>query len=312
LIERSDILIENFRPGTLDRLGLGYEALHALYPRLIYCSISGYGHTGPRRSEPGYDVIVQAESGVMSVTGSPEGPPFKMGISIADITAGTYAVQGILAALYQREKTGEGQKIDISLLDSMVSTLTYQAGIYFATGQTPQRMGNRHPSIVPYETFEASDGYFNLGVANDGQWHRLCESMGLADLAADPRFTSVALRVKNYEILRPCLASLFLSQPVQYWLDLLRKARIPCGQVRTVAEALEDPQLQARNMILDLDHPKVGPMRMTGTPIKLSAADDSMNATPPPTHGQHNREVFCHLLGLSAAELESLRREEVI
>jgi crotonobetainyl-CoA:carnitine CoA-transferase CaiB-like acyl-CoA transferase len=312
LIERSDILIENFRPGTLDRLGLGYEALHALYPRLIYCSISGYGHTGPRRSEPGYDVIVQAESGVMSVTGSPEGPPFKMGISIADITAGTYAVQGILAALYQREKTGEGQKIDISLLDSMVSTLTYQAGIYFATGQPPRRMGNRHPSIVPYETFEASDGYFNLGVANDGQWHRLCESMGLTDLASDPRFTSVALRVKNYEVLRPCLASLFLSQPVQYWLDLLRKARIPCGQVRTVAEALEDPQLQARNMILDLDHPKVGRMRVTGTPLKLSAADDSMNATPPPTHGQHNREVFCHLLGLSAAELESLRREEVI
>jgi crotonobetainyl-CoA:carnitine CoA-transferase CaiB-like acyl-CoA transferase len=312
LIERSDILIENFRPGTLDRLGLGYEALHALYPRLIYCSISGYGHTGPRRSEPGYDVIVQAESGVMSVTGSPEGPPFKMGISIADITAGTYAVQGILAALYQREKTGEGQKVDISLLDSMVSTLTYQAGIYFATGQTPRRMGNRHPSIVPYETFEASDGYFNLGVANDGQWHRLCESMGLADLASDPRFTSVALRVKNYEVLRPCLASLFLSQPVQYWLDLLRKARIPCGQVRSVAEALEDPQLQARNMILDLDHPKVGRMRVTGTPIKLSAADDSMNAMPPPTHGQHNREVFCRLLGLSAAELESLRREEVI
>ena len=312
LIERSDILIENFRPGTLDRLALGYEALHAVYPRLIYCSISGYGHTGPRRSEPGYDVIIQAESGVMSVTGSPDGPPFKMGISIADITAGTYAVQGILAALYQREKTGEGQKIDISLLDSMVSTLTYQAGIYFATGQTPQRMGNRHPSIVPYETFEASDGYFNLGVANDGQWHRLCESMGLADLASDPRFTSVALRVKNHEILRPCLASLFLGQPVQYWLDLLRKARIPCGQVRTVAEALEDPQLQARNMILDLDHPKVGHMRVTGTPIKLSAADDSMKATPPPTHGQHNREVFCHLLGLSAAELESLRREEVI
>ena len=167
-------------------LGLGYEALHDRYPRLIYCSISGYGHTGPRRSEPGYDVIIQAESGVMSVTGSPEGPPFKMGISIADITAGTYAVQGILAALYQREKTGAGQKVDISLLDSMVSTLTYQAGIYFATGQTPQRMGNRHPSIVPYETFEASDGYFNLGVANDGQWQRLCDSIGLADLASDP------------------------------------------------------------------------------------------------------------------------------
>jgi crotonobetainyl-CoA:carnitine CoA-transferase CaiB-like acyl-CoA transferase len=311
LIERSDILIENFRPGTMDRLGLGYEALHAAYPRLIYCSISGYGHTGPRRSEPGYDVIIQAESGVMSVTGSPEGPPFKMGISIADITAGTYAVQGILAALYQREKTGEGQKIDISLLDSMVSTLTYQAGIYFATGQTPQRLGNRHPSIVPYETFEASDGYFNLGVANEGQWHRLCGSMGLADLASDPRFASVALRVKNYEALRPWLASLFRSRPVHYWLDLLRNAGIPCGQVRTVAQALEDPQLRARNMILDLDHPKAGRMRVTGTPIKLSGGD-SIKPTAPPTHGQHNREVFCDLLGLSAAELESLRREEVI
>ena len=311
LVQRSDILIENFRPGTLDRAGLGYEALHDRYPRLIYCSISGYGHTGPRRSEPGYDVIIQAESGVMSVTGAPEGQPFKMGISIADITAGTYAVQGILAALYQREKTGAGQRVDISLLDSMVSTLTYQAGIYFATGQTPQRMGNRHPSIVPYETFEASDGYFNLGVANDGQWQRLCDSIGLADLASDPRFASIALRVQNHETLHPFLAALFRSQSVQHWLGLLRKAGIPCGQVRTVAQALEDPQLQARDMILDLDHPKAGRVRVTGTPIKLSEVE-SIKATAPPTHGQHNRKVFCDLLGLPAAELESLRSEGII
>src|SRR5213594_1485449 len=221
LLELSDILIENFRPGALEKIGLGYEGTHKLHPRLIYCSISGYGHTGPRRMEPGYDVIIQGESGVMSVTGAPDGPPFKMGISIADITCGMYAAQGILAALYQREKTGKGQKIDIALLDSMVSTLTYQAGIFFATGQAPQRMGNRHPSIVPYETFEASDGFFNLGVANDSQWLTLCAALGSRELAEDARFASVALRVKNYEDLRSRLDTILRAKSDSLLLNIL-------------------------------------------------------------------------------------------
>lgn len=311
LLDRSDVLIENFRPGALDRIGFGYETLRTGYPRLIYCSISGYGHTGPRRSEPGYDVTIQAESGVMSVTGAPDGPPYKMGVSIADITSGMYAVQGILAALYHREKTGQGQRIDISLLDSMVSTLTYQSGIYFATGKSPKRMGNRHPSIVPYETFAARDGYFNLGVANENQWLLLCEVLGLAELKSDPRFSSMELRVQNYEALRSILAPILECNTVAHWLDLLRKAGIPCGEVRSVSKALEDPQLRAREMILELHHSKAGPIRVTGSPIKMSAAN-SLNPSPPPMRGEHNREVFCGLLGLSESELEDLKRDQVI
>ncbi|PYU93661.1 MAG: formyl-CoA transferase [Acidobacteria bacterium] len=308
LLELSDILIENFRPGALEKIGLGYEGTHKLHPRLIYCSISGYGHTGPRRMEPGYDVIIQGESGVMSVTGAPDGPPFKMGISIADITCGMYAVQGILAALYHRERTGEGQKLDIALLDSMVSTLTYQAGIYFATGQTPRRMGNRHPSIAPYETFGASDGHFNLGIANDTQWRTFCAATGLE---SDPRFATIPLRVQNYDALRAQLDSVFRQKPVSYWIETFRKAGLPCGEVRNVPAALGDPQLRARNMILEMQHPRAGAIRVTGSPIKMSATD-TFAASAPPVLGEHNRDVFCGLLGLSGEELEELQREQVI
>ena len=311
LLERSDIFIENFRAGVLDRQGLGYEALAKIHPRLIYCSVSGYGHTGPRSAEPGFDVIIQGESGVMSVTGDSLGPPYKVGVSIADITTGMYAVQGILAALYQREHTGKGQKVDVALLDSMVSTLTYQAGIYFGTGGTPQRMGNRHPSIVPYETFEASDRFFNIGVTNESLWHRFCEALELEGLESHPLYASVALRVKNYDTLQPKLAALFKDQPAAHWLERLHKAGVPCGEVRTVAQALEEPQLRAREMILELNHPKSGRIRVTGSPIKMSAAG-SLSATPPPMHGQHNREVYCGLLGLSVEEVQALKREKVI
>ena len=311
LLARADFLVENFRPGALDRLGLGFEHLHTRLPRLIYCSISGYGHTGPRRAEPGYDVIIQGESGVMSVTGSPDGPPTKMGVSIADITAGMYAVQGILAALYQREATGRGQKVDIALLDSMVSTLTYQAGIYFATGRTPRRMGNRHPSIVPYETFEASDGCFNLGTANQAQWETFCAAAGLPELLGDPRFATVALRVGNYEALRARLDAEFRKKTVAHWLLLLRGAGLPCGEVRTVPQALADPQLAARGMILELEHPKAGRIRQTASPLKLSAAGAS-RASAPPLRAQHNAEVYGRILGLPEEEIDALGREEVI
>ena len=311
LLERSDVVIENFRAGVLDRLGLGYEVLAKARPRLIYCSITGYGHTGPRSAEPGFDAIIQGESGVMSVTGDPKGPPFKVGVSLADITTGMYAVQGILAALYQRESTGKGQKIDVALLDSMISTLTFQGGIYFGTGRTPQRMGNRHPSIVPYETFEAADGFVTVGVTNESLWHRFCEALGLESLENDPRFGSVELRVKNYDTLRPALAAHLLRQPVAHWLEALRKAGVPCGEVRTVSQALAEPQLRARGMILELDHPKAGRIRVTGSPIKMSAVD-SLSAAAPPTLGQHNREVYCGILGLSEDELDRLRRDEII
>ncbi len=311
LLERSDILVENFRTGTLDRIGLGYEALAPKYPRLIYCSISGYGHTGPRGPEPGYDAIIQGESGVMSVTGASNGPPYKVGVSIADLATGMYAVQGILAALYQRQSTGEGQKIDLALLDSMVSLLTYQSGIFFGTGQAPRRMGNRHPSIVPYETFEAADGYFTIGVTNDPQWRRFCEALELEDLEQDERYIDVPHRVKNYDTLRGQLASLFLQKPVRHWLGKLRMTGIPCGEVRTVAQALEEPQLKARDMIVELEHPKAGRIRATGLPIKMSGTRPRKPG-PPPTLGQHNREVFCGILGLEEKEFESLKSEGIV
>lgn len=311
LLDRADILIENFRAGTLDRQGLGYEALSGKYPRLIYCSITGYGHTGPRRQEPGFDVVIQGESGLMSVTGPTEGPPYKVGASIADIIAGMYAVQGILSALYQRERSGRGQKIDVALLDSTVSALTYQSAIYFMTGRTPQRMGNRHPSIAPYETFEAADGYFTLAVTTNPHWHLFCEVAGFTDLENDPRYLEVQDRVANYESLRESLAGKFRQKPVAYWLAHIRGAGIPCGEVRTVAQALEDPHLAARGMILELQHPKAGRIRITGSPINMPAAA-AVEATPPPTHGQHNRQVFCGMLGLSDEEFELLARDQVI
>lgn len=311
LIARSDILFENFRPGTLERSGLGYAELHARYPGLIYCSISGYGHTGPRRAEPGYDVIIQGESGVMSVTGPENGLPHKVGVSIADIVSGMYAVQGVLAALCERDRTGEGQKVDIALLDCMVSTLTYQAGIHFATGSTPRRMGNRHPSIVPYETFEASDGCFNLGAANDQQFQQVCKVVGLPELGSDPRFSTVSLRVENYPDLRAILGASFRKQTVAHWLRLLRASGVPCGEVRDVAQALADPQLVARHMIMEIDHPTAGRIRVTGSPIKLSEMEQP-EPSPPPMHGEHNRKVYGEILGLSQSEQESLRRDGVI
>jgi len=311
LIARSDVLFENFRPGTLARLGIGYEDLRLQRPRLIYCSISGYGQDGPRSSEPGYDVIIQGESGVMSVTGPEDGLPHKVGVSIADIVSGMYAVQGVLAALCERERTGRGQKVDIALLDCMVSTLTYQAGIHFATAETPRRMGNRHPSIDPYETFEASDGFFNLGAANDPQFRAVCSVIGLPELGDEPRFLTVSSRVENHAPLHEILDSSFRKERVAHWLRLLRQAGVPCGEVRDVAQALSEPQLKAREMILELEHPRAGRMRVTGSPIKLSEMEKP-RATPPPMLGEHNRRVYCEILGLSDNEFEELQAAKVI
>ena len=311
LLENADVLVENFRPGALEKVGMDFDQIQERFPRLVYCSISGYGHSGPRRPEPGYDVVIQGESGVMSLTGDAAGPGFKMGVSIADITCGLYAVQGILAALYCRKSTGRGQKIDVSLLDCMVSTLTYQAGIYFAEERSPIRMGNRHPSIVPYETFEAADGVFNLGIANEKQWKLFCEVIDRPDLKDDPRFVDIPSRVRNHGALLDQLAPIFRTAPLAHWLQLFRSSKLPCGEVRTVAQALEEPQLRERGMILELEHPVAGRIRTIGSPIKLSDAAPSKTAAPP-LAGQHNEEVYGRVLGLKREEIESLKQEGVI
>ncbi len=311
LLTRADVLIENFRPGAMERLGFGYEAAAAWNPRLIYCSISGFGQTGPDALRPGYDLIVQGESGVMSLTGFPEGPPCKVGLSIADIIAGMYAVQGIAFALYAREKTGRGQRIDVALLDGMISFLTYQAGIYFATEQSPTRMGNLHPTIMPYETFEAADGHLNVAVGNTSLFQRFCQVLNRPELAADPRFATDAGRVEHREALRPILETLLRAQPVAAWLEAFTTAGIPCGSIKAVAEVFASPQVLAREMVRTLVHPKVGPVRVTGNPLKMSETPGAVEQ-PPPLLGEHTDQVLAEWLGLDGEACMALRRDGVI
>jgi crotonobetainyl-CoA:carnitine CoA-transferase CaiB-like acyl-CoA transferase len=301
LVPRADVVVENFRPGTMERLGLGYEALHARHPRAVYCSISGFGQTGPRRLEAGYDAMMQAEGGLMSITGAADGPPFRLGVAIADIATGMFAVQGILAALYAREKTGAGQRVDIAMLDAVTALLTYQASSAFATGATPGRMGNRHPSIAPYDTFAAADGDFVLAVGNDDQFRRLCDVLGSGPLAADARFRTNQDRVRHYGDLRAALEPRLASWARAELLGALTAAGVPNGAVRTVTDALADPQLAAREMIVPLEHATVGPIRVLGTPLKLSGTPASVRL-PPPALGQHTAAILKEL-GLSDGEI---------
>ena len=243
LASRSDVLVDNFRPGALARLGFDDAWAEATNPRLIRCAISGFGTRGPDARRPGYDLIVQGESGIMEITGSPDGPPMKVGTSIGDLVTGLYAAQGILAALVERDRTGRGSRVEIAMLDSLASLLTFNAGMYFATGASPTRRGNAHPSIYPYETFEAADGWINVGVGNDKFWALFCNAVGEPALLADPRFSTAPLRVENRLALQPVLTSLFHGHPRAHWLGVLGDAGVPCGAIKTIAEVCESEQL---------------------------------------------------------------------
>ena len=311
MLQKADILVENFRPGKMADLGFGYGQVSNLYPRLIYCSISGYGQSGPFAHHPGYDLIVQGEGGIASLTGDPDGPPYKVGTSQADIVAGMNAFQGILLGLIARERTGRGQHVDIALLDCQVSLLTYQAGIYFATGESPTRMGNQHPSIAPYETFRCKDGYVNIGCGNDRIWRVFCKAVGLETLLSDPRFLTNADRVQHRPPLNEILVPIFLARNAQEWVDLLRPVGVPCGRIQSVKEVCEHPQTRSREMVIELDHPKAGPIRVTGVPIKLSDTPGAVS-TAPPELGQHTREVLEEWLGLEESQVVRLEQLEVI
>lgn len=310
LLPGIDVVVENFRPGTLTAYGLDAVALRARFPRLVYCSISGYGQTGPRREEPGYDAVIQAEGGLMSVTGSAEGPPFRLGVAISDIVSGLFAVQGILAALVARERTGQGQVIDIGMLDATAALLTYQAGIHFTTGQAPARIGNRHPNIAPYETFEASDGDVVVAVGNDGIWRRFCEALGIGEIATDERFATNAGRITNYAALKATLEAVFARETRATWLERLKAAGVPCGSVRDIGELFNDPQMLAREMVASVPHATIGPVNVIGSPIKLSDTPTSVR-TAPPTLSQH-ADVILGELGYDASEIASLRTRHVI
>jgi crotonobetainyl-CoA:carnitine CoA-transferase CaiB-like acyl-CoA transferase len=301
------------------RLSLGYEEIAARHPRIVYCSISGFGQTGPRRAEAGYDAMMQAEGGLMSITGAAGGPPFRLGVAIADIATGMFAVQGILAALFARERasregsaqTGRGQHVDIAMLDAVTALLTYQASIAFATGGTPTRMGNRHPSIAPYDTFAAADGDFVLSVGNDDQFQRLSRVLGRPGLATDPRFVSNADRVMNYDALRGELSPSLATWRRTDLVRALTAAGVPSAAVRNVTEALADPQLAAREMIVPLEHLTAGSIRVLGTPLKLSATPAAAR-TPPPSLGQHTTAILRDDLGLSGVEIEALQESGAV
>jgi len=308
LLKHADVLVENFRPGTLTKLGLDYASMAARFPRLVYCSISGFGHTGPRWRQPGYDAIMQAEGGMMSITGAADGPPYRLGVAIVDIVSGMFAAYGTAMALLARERTGQGQEVDLAMLDATVALLTYQAGNFFASGRVPARLGNRHPSIVPYETFAASDGDFVLAVGNDDQWNTFC---GVAGLPADERFTTNRQRVSAYDALRPFVADRLKTQTRRHWIEALTKAGVPCGSVRTFDELFADPQLDAREMIAMVEHATIGPLKALGVPVKLSQTPGAVR-TPPPTLGQHTDAVLRADLGFSADAVAALRQQKVI
>jgi crotonobetainyl-CoA:carnitine CoA-transferase CaiB-like acyl-CoA transferase len=308
LLAASDVVVENFRPGTLTKLGLDYASLAPQHPRLVYASISGFGQTGPRRKEPGYDAVMQGEGGLMSITGAADGPPFRLGVAIADIVSGMFAAYGVATALFARERTGRGQMVDLAMLDSVVALLTYQAGNYFASGRVPTRLGNRHPSIVPYETFAASDGDFVLAVGNDDQWRRFC---AVAGLELDDRFATNRQRVTGYDEFRPRVADRLRTQTRGHWIEKLTAAGVPCGSVRNLQEVFADPQLAARAMITEIEHATIGPLRTLGVPVKLSDTPGAVR-TAPPTLGQHTDAVLRRDLGIDPETISRLRTARVI
>jgi crotonobetainyl-CoA:carnitine CoA-transferase CaiB-like acyl-CoA transferase len=302
LAARSDALVENFRTGTLDEMSLGYVDLRAVNPGLVYCSISGYGRTGPYASHPGYDFVIQAEGGFMGITGPEEGPPYRVGVPIIDITAGMFSATAILAALRAREITGEGQLVDLSLFETQVALLANVASNYLVGGEEPHRLGNAHPNITPYEAFPARDRWFALAAANDRQWASLCDVIGQPDLAHDSRFATNSARVQSRAALREILDAAFQTKDADEWLAAFRQAGLPCGPINSIPEVFAHPQAEARELILEAEHPTVGTVRFPGFPYKLSHTQAGVRL-PPPQLGQHTEEVLVEWLGFTAKDV---------
>lgn len=294
LAREADIVIENFRTGTMEKLGLGYETLKEINPRIVYCTISGFGRTGPDRNKAGYDLLLQGYGGLMSITGEPDRPPAKAGMSIADLSTGLFAAYGILSAIIAREKTGEGQVVDASILDGQVTLLNYVATAYFASGNVPERMGSAHPSIVPYQVFETRDQDIIIAVANDGLWEKCCEALGWEDLKADTSLETNDDRIERREWLIETMNERLSSQTSNEILSRLEDAGVPAGLVHTVDQVLNLPQVKERESILQIDHPTITDLRMPGFPVKLSDTPAEVRL-PPPLLGEHTSEVLKEL-----------------
>jgi len=310
LIQDADILVENFSPGTMDRLGLGYAVASEYNPRLIYCSISGFGQEGPNRNRPAYDLILQGMGGLMSLTGPKEGPPTKVGVPIADLTAGMFAAHAILAALYHRERTGEGQFIDTSLLDGQLALLTFQAGRYFATEQSPALAGNEHPSIAPYETFRTSDGHVNLACGNEGLYQRLCTCLERPELVSDERFSTNARRLKHRPALIEAIEAELTKWTTKEAIARLEAAGVPCGPIYRLGDVFTDPHVLETGLVREMEHPSAGMIRFPGPPYRFSQSPTELRE-PPPRLGEHSESVLARL-GYSADDIRQLRDAGVL
>ena len=313
MAKEADVVVENFTPGVMQRLDIGYETLKALNPRIVFCSVSGFGQTGPYAAKPAYDQIMQSVSGLMSVTGEPDGPPVKTGIAVTDIGAGMLAAYAIMTALFHRETTdsNEGQYIDISMLDLQVSWLTYVTGYYFATGENPKRFGAAHPNLVPYQTFVCQDGrYISVAVGSERLWERFCNAMGREDLFAHADYARNGDRVRNRSKLVSILEEEFLSKPAAQLAKQLEEGGVPCAPINQVSDVLTDPQVLARDMVVEIPHPTMGTVKQSGVPIKFSKTQSSIDRHPP-LLGEHTEEILTQL-GYGAADITRFKEQEVV
>ena len=310
LAVQADVMIESFRAGTADRMGIGYEDVRAINPRVVYCSISGFGRTGPMAERPGYDLIIQGYGGLMSTTGGADGQPVRTGYSLVDLFAGMMAYGSIMTALYARERTGVGQLVEASLLEGQIATMSYHAVGYLASGHVPGPMGSAHPSLVPYQAFPSLDGFFIVGCGNDGLWRRLCPSIGLDELTDDPKYRSNTDRVQHREELVSILSERFRTRTTAEWVEVIGDAGVPCGPINRVSDLVSDPQVLARDMMVSIPHPQVPGLRAPGSPLKLADMPPTVKRHPP-LLGEHNREVLSEL-GYSIEEVHQLSEEGVI
>ena len=312
LAAKADVLVENFRVGNLKRYGLDYESIAQINPRAVYASVTGFGQTGPRAAEPGYDAALQGMTGVMSVTGEPDGRPTKVGVAWVDILTGLHAVIGILAALHERETSGRGQHVDVSLFDAGVASMANLAQSYLATGAAPGRIGNAHPQVVPYQDFEASDGFFMLAANNDDQFRRLCAAVGLPDLADDDRFLDNAARVQNREILAAALGAKIKEKTREHWMSALQAAGITVTSINTIADALADPQAKARKSVWEVEHPTLGGVNLLGSALQHLSRTPAAPQSHPPLLGEHTEEVLSEVLAVPDDEIRALIADGVV
>jgi crotonobetainyl-CoA:carnitine CoA-transferase CaiB-like acyl-CoA transferase len=302
----ADVVVQNFKTGTLERLGLGYDTLKRINPQIILASITGFGQTGPYKNEPGYDYIIQAMAGLMSITGDERSGPLKVGVAIADVLTGLYAAIGILAALHERSYSGEGQQLDVSLFDAQLSALVNVASSYLTTGAVPRRLGNQHPHIVPYQVFPTRDGEMVVAVGNDAQFRKLAEALGMPELAADERYRTNADRLRHRDGLVAVISAVMKAKPTTHWRARLQAAGIPHGPINDLQAVFADPQVQARNMVVEMAHPTAGSVKLVGSPLKLSRTPVEMKRHPP-LYGEHTAQVLSRL-GYSPDELDEMRR----